>query len=56
MMESVYLGRRVLVEGHQEPMCLPPGGGTVALQQEHPDELGDAGGAGRCPGGQAEAG
>ena len=56
MMESVYLGRRVLVEGHQEPMCLPPGGFAVALQKEQLVEFGEAGAAGRCPGGQAEAG
>ena len=45
MVESVYLGRRALVEGHTEPMCLPPGGVVVALQKEHLGELGEAGGA-----------
>ena len=35
-------------------MRLPPGGGAVALQQELLDELGEAGGVGRGPGGEAE--
>ena len=50
----MYLGRSVLVEGHHEPVGLPPGGRAVALQQELLDELGEAGGVGRGPGGQTE--
>ena len=55
MMERVYLWQHVLVEGHHKHGSLPPGGGAVALQQKYLDELGEAGGAGRGPGGQGEA-